>query len=96
MSLDFTFLESDTHDACMKILSYCGHTIFDVSVLEGQFAEMEFAKINNIHTILLTSITEKKERRKLKLSAMAKTMGFQIEPFQFMSELPKIFEKHFP
>lgn len=96
MSTDFTFKEEETHDSCMKILSSCGHAIFDVSTEAGQYAEIEFAKIKNIPTLLVFSAMNEEAKKNPPFSAIISTVGFQIEGFCYIDELEEIFKKFLP
>lgn len=96
MSLDFTIEEGRTHDACMEILSHCGHAIFDVSTEAGQYAEIEHARIKNIPSLLVFSARDEKDKEKCPVPAIIRTVGFDIEGFCYVNELEEIFEKFLP
>lgn len=96
MSTDFTFEEERTHDSCMNILSSCGHAIFDVSTEAGQYAEIEYARIEKIPSLLVFSALEEKDKTKPPISAMIRTVGFPVEEFCYLDELEEIFKRFLP
>jgi len=96
MSTDFIFEEERTHDSCMDILSSCGRAIFDVSTEAGQYAEIEFARIKRIPSLLVFSALEEQDKAKPPVPAMIKTVGFPMEGFCYLDELEEIFRKFLP
>jgi len=96
MSLDFTIEDERTHDDCMKILSNCGHAIFDVSTEAGQYAEIEHARMKNIPALLLFSATDEKDKTKPPIPAVIRTVGFPIKGFCYLNELEEIIKDFLP
>ncbi len=96
MSLDFTIKDEHTHDACMEILSNCGHAIFDVSTEAGQYAEIEHARMKKIPSLLVFSAIEEKDKESIPVPAMIRTIGFPIRGFRYLDELEDIFREFLP
>ena len=96
MSKDFTFKKEEIHDSCMKILSSCGHAIFDVSTEAGQYAEIEYAKLQEIPTLLVFSAMNEESKENPPFSAIIKTVGFRIEGFCYIDELEDVFKEFLP
>jgi len=96
MSTDFTFEEERTHDSCMDILASCGHAIFDVSTEAGQYAEIEFARIKKIPSLLVFSALEEKDKAKPPVPAIIRTVGFPVKGFHYLDELEEIFKEFLP
>jgi hypothetical protein len=80
----------------MRILSNCKYAIFEISVSNGQTAEIEYARANGINTLLIMSATDEEGKKKPTTSEMLRTIGFPIESFCYLNELGDIFKKYFP